>query len=430
MSTPDTREMNSRATAARLVYQYRTHHDIPSRRLDTLIRDRAFVTEMVLGVVRNQHALEWIVDQLADRKPSDALMPVLLVGLYQLIYLDHVEPYAAVHETVEAAKILCGDNKGGFVNAILRRALREHDALLAGLAKQSVDVRYSHPLETVQRWARQFGMANAERLCAWNNMRPELIIRVRGGTDVETLLHELHSAGVSATAHARPGFIVLGAFAHVEELPGYSHGWFTVQDPATMMAIDLLDPQPGERILDACAAPGGKAIATADRMQGRGTLVAADLNPLRLKRLQENLKRCGCGFVQARTIDAATMLPDGFDHSLFDAILLDVPCSNTGVIRRRPEARRRLTAHHLDQLVMLQARIIEQACTLLAPGGRIVYSTCSLEPEENEQQVAAILEKQPGLHLVRSVRSFPPDDQIDGAYAAELRVEQPPVQNK
>lgn len=423
MSTTDTREMNSRATAARLVYQYRTHHDIPSRRLDTLTRDRAFVTEMVLGVVRNQHALEWMIDQLADRKPSDTLIPVLLVGLYQLIYLDHVEPFAAVHETVEAAKIMCGDNKGGFVNAVLRRALREHDTLLAQLARQSVDIRYSHPPETVARWARQFGVKNAERLCEWNNTRPELTIRVRGNTDVETLLHDLHSAGVSATAHPRSDFITLGSFAHIEELPGYDHGWFTVQDPSTMIAIDLLNPQPGERILDACAAPGGKAIATADRMQGSGTLVAADLNPLRLKRLEDNLKRCGCHFVQPRTIDAATMLPDGFDHSLFDAILLDVPCSNTGVIRRRPEARRRLTAQHLDQLVELQSRIIEQACSLLAPGGRIVYSTCSLEPEENEQQVANAMEKKPGLHLVHSARSFPPDDLIDGAYAAELRLD-------
>lgn len=422
MSTTDTRELNSRATAARLVYQYRSHHEIPSRRLETVTRDRAFVTEMVLGVVRNQHALEWVIDRLTDRAPSETLYPVLLVGLYQLLYMDHVEPYAAVHETVEAAKIICGDAKGGFVNAVLRRALREKEALLRDLEKQPIDIRCSHPKETVARWERQFGRKNAERLCEWNNLRPEMIIRVRGSTDVETLLHEFHSAGVPATQHDRPGFIVLGTFTHIADLPGYDHGWFTVQDPATLLAIDLLDPKPGERILDACAAPGGKAIAIADRMNEQGTLVAADLNPLRLKRLQENLKRCACHFVQTRVIDAATMLPEGFDHSLFDAILLDVPCSNTGVIRRRPEARRRLTSHHLDQLVALQASIIEQACSLLAPGGRIVYSTCSLEPEENEQQIATLLEKRPDLHLVRSARSFPPDDQIDGAYAAELRM--------
>jgi 16S rRNA (cytosine967-C5)-methyltransferase len=412
--------MNSRAMAARILHQNRKHTDIPSRHLETLSRDRAFVTEMVLGVIRHQQTLEWFIARLAARKPAENLMAVLSVGLYQLFFLDHIEPFAAVHETVEAAKDLCGPKSSGFVNAVLRRALREKEALFEKLGKQPVSVRYSHPEELVQRWTRRFGAAATEALCAWNNQRPELILRVRGDKPRDILLHELRSAGIAAHGHEHAEFIVLGAFSHVEALPGFEQGRFTVQDPATMLAVDLLAPASGERILDACAAPGGKVIAIADRMRSAGTLVAADLNPLRMTRLQHNLKRCGCNFVQMRVIDATTMHLDGFENQPFDGILLDVPCSNTGVIRRRPEARRRITSSSLRQLIDLQRRILDQALPLLAPGGRLVYSTCSLENEENEGQIEAALARHPQIKLVQTQHHFPPRDHMDGAFAARL----------
>ncbi len=415
------RHLNSRQVAAQLLYQGRHPSDFPSRLLETVQRDRAFVTEIVLGVIRNQRALDWMVSRLASRPPAAVLQSVLHVGLYQLLYLDHVEPYAAVHETVEAAKAMSGQKGGGFVNAILRRALRERTALLDGLAKQPLDVRLSHPKELVDRWIARYGRKRTEQLCEWNNQRPDLVLRVRDTTSVEALLHELHSAGVPAQLHvARSDFIVLGACAYVDDLPGYAQGRFVVQDPATMVAVDMLAAQPGQRIFDACAAPGGKVIAIADQMEQQGYLIAADLNPLRLARLKENLKRCGCTFVKTDTLDATELKPHDEAVAGFDGILLDVPCSNTGVIRRRPEARRRINPKTLKQLVTLQEEILDRAWPLLAAGGRMVYSTCSLEPEENEGQIEAFLSRHPEAICLDQIQLFPPNSGTDGSYAACL----------
>ena len=414
-------DANSRTTAARLIYLHRQHGGIPSRRLEGLTRDRAFVTELVLGVIRNERALEWIIAQLATKAPSDKLVPVLMVGLYQLLFLDHVEPYAAIHETVESSKTLCGESKSGFVNAILRRALREATELRARLQKQSVAIRYSHPDQLVDRWTKEFGAKDAAALCEWNNERPTITLRTRSATQVDVLVHDLQAAGIPAKASAYAGFIDLGSFTRITELPGYNEGTFTVQDPATLLAVDLLAPASDESILDVCAAPGGKAIAIADLLGLSGKLIAADINPKRLERLKDNLARCRCEHVEVRCLDATTFQPDDFGDMRFDAILLDVPCSNTGVIRRRPEARRQLTRAQLQQLLELQATLIDRSVPLLAKGGRIVYSTCSLEMEENEHQMAQAMERHPGLKLIKEDRRFPPRDQCDGAYAAVLK---------
>ncbi len=393
---------------------------MPTRQLDEVLDHRAFVKEMVLGVVRHQDSLEWVIRKTAKRKPSDELMPVLLVGLYQLLILDHVEPYAAVHETVEAAKTLCGRDKAGFVNAMLRGALRSKDELLKQLKKQPPHVRYSHPRDLVQRWTRRYGRREARALCEWNNQRPDLLVRVRPVISVEGFLTALTSAGIQAAPVAQENFLMFPPGTHIEDCPGFAEGWFTVQDPATLTAVDLLDPQPGERILDTCAAPGGKTVAIADRMMKQGALIASDINAQRMHRLTENLKRCGLNEVRTHILNALELTAESFDEAPFDGILLDVPCSNTGVIRRRPEARRRVTKEHLAQLQTLQTRILDSAAGLVRPGGCMVYSTCSLEPEENEEQVAAWLERHPDFQLTDEARTFPPHDHMDGVYAARL----------
>ncbi len=411
---------NSRKIAARLLYQWLQHGHMPARQLEKETEHRAFVTEMVLGVVRHQQALKWILQQLAPRTPPDDLTPVLLVGLYQLLVLDHVEPYAAVHETVEATKILCDLKKAGFVNAVLRRALREKESLLAKLEMQPTHIRHSHPREMVTRWIRQFGAETTQQLCAWNNERPELIVRIRLSISPEGFVNALKDAGLQAAPHQQDGFFILPPGLHIQDCPGYAEGWFMVQDPATRLAVDLLDPQPGERILDACAAPGGKTVAVADRMNHVGTLVACDINPQRMRKLESNLHRCNLKWVRPSVINILNATLDLFDNAPFDAVLLDVPCSNTGVIRRRPDARCRLTKKHLTQLLNLQREILTNASTLLRPGGRLVYSSCSLEHEENDGQIAAWLADHPAFRLDTEIRSFPPRDRMDGAYAARL----------
>ena len=382
--------------------------------------NRAFIMEMVLGIVRRRNSLEWIIRSLANHPPEGEVSALLCVGLYQLLFMDTVEAYAAVNETVAAAHRMTAARPAGFVNAILREAQREKDRLLAGLAQQPLDIQYDHPADLMDRWRSAFGEADLLRLCTWNNTRPELIVRVRPMIPPEACLAAFLEANIDARAHAQPGFLVVPTGGRVEQLPGYAEGWFAVQDPATQCAVDLLDPKPGERILDACAAPGGKTIMISDRMEQRGALVAVDHRDVRLDTLRENLKRCGCGWVQVRPLDLTRATPTRFHGGLFDAVLLDTPCSNTGVIRRHPDVRWRITREHLDQLTALQARLLNQAARLVRPGGRLVYSTCSLEHEENGAQIEAFLRANREFRLKEEQRRFPPVDEMDGAFAARL----------
>jgi 16S rRNA (cytosine967-C5)-methyltransferase len=214
---------------------------------------------------------------------------------------------------------------------------------------------------------------------------------------------------------------VLAHGSRVPDLPGFTEGWFSVQDPSTAVAPALLDPGPGQRVLDACAAPGGKTFVLAERMRGRGTLWAADVSPGRLRRLEENLKRMGLEWVQVRRADAASpLLGRMCGGEGFDRILLDVPCSTTGVLRRRPDARWRFSPERLNQLTRIQQAMLNNAATLLRPGGRLVYSTCSLEPEEGTELVRAWLRGRPEFRLLEERSLFPPDTQTDGVYAAAL----------
>jgi 16S rRNA (cytosine967-C5)-methyltransferase len=348
----------------------------------------------VLGVVRWRRALECLLQQLARTQPRAEVESCIYVGLYQLYYLDDVQEYAAVHETVEAAKHEAGAKAGGFVNALLRRAQREKETLRAKLARQPAAVRWSHPDLLFERWQKNLGAENAARLCEWNNTRSETRMRVRPGREFQTVPRG----------------------QRVGDIEGFAEGAYVVQDPATMIAVDLLDVHPGQRVLDACAAPGGKTIALCDALQGGGELVAMDVHEDRLAVLRENLARAKCNDVRVEKGDAAHVEIPG----TFDRILLDVPCSNTGVIRRRPDARWRFSVARLTALTSMQRALLDNASRALKPGGKIVYSTCSMEPEENEQLVDAWLKGHPEFVRVSERKSFPPDSGIDGAYAAAL----------
>jgi 16S rRNA (cytosine967-C5)-methyltransferase len=435
MTRPD---RNARAVAAELVGRWLRTGDFPDRLLADVGADRAFVMEVVYGVVRWRRALDWMIARFVRRDPGDALLPYLWVGLYQVVLMNRVVGYAAVHETVEAAKQHAAAEGGragaqaGFINAVLRRAHRERDALRRALSRQPVGIRLSHPEILVDRWLGRFGVPDTVKLCRWNNARANVTLRVRTGhPDPAAFCRTLADEGIAAAPHRFDPrrFVTLrrsaaGSVPPVTALPGFLEGWFVVQDPSTACAVDVLDPQPGERVLDACAAPGGKTDAIAGRMQGRGELVAFEVHRDRLDRLAENLERLGWStFVQARQADAT--LPADWRRAAgqapFDRILLDVPCTNTGVLRRRADARWRFSEERLAALTALQRRLLDTAAMFLKPGGRLVYSTCSLEPEENTQQLSAWLEANPAFEHEEQVALFPPASRTDGAFAAALR---------
>jgi 16S rRNA (cytosine967-C5)-methyltransferase len=408
-----------RTVAARVLSRWLLTGDFPDRLIPPDTPQRNLIQEMVFGTVRWCRLLEWILSGMVKREPDPETKAYLLTGLYQLFRMDNIPPHAALNETVEAAKADLEQARIRFVNGVLRNALRQRDQITTRLDAQPVGIRLSHPDHLIKRWQQQYGDTTTTALCEWNNQRPEVTIRLRGN---HPAIHAALREQLRAHPHATD-FLCVPTGHAVNDLPGFSEGAFYVQDPATQMAITLLDPKPGMRVLDACAAPGGKAFACADRMQNQGRIIAMDLHHDRMQRLQENADRMQCACLdvvqgdatRANTLDAVTR------HAPFDRILLDVPCSNTGVLNRRPDARWRFSKERLEALLSLQARILDATAPLLSQDGLIVYSTCSLEDEENLRQVHTWLAANPAFRLDAQRMSLPPESGMDGAFAATIR---------
>ncbi len=413
---------SSRQLAAQVVARWMASGEFPNRLIPDGAPERALVMELVYGVVRWKRLLEWVAAARVHHMPEPGLRALLLVGLYQLLVLTEIEPYAAVNETVEAAKRAHGQAAADFVNALLRSVLRDREAVRRALKQQPLGIRESHPEVLVERWSRVFGADAARRLCAWNNTRPDVVIHVNSlKISRQDYLALLREKGIELADRQRgaSGCLAMPRGVRVESLPGYEQGFFLVADPSVLGAVAQLDPRPGERVLDACAAPGGKTFLIAEAMRGQGQLVAMDLHRDRIARLRENLRRLGCDqfvtVVQANAMNVTDEL-----GAPFDRILLDAPCTNTGVLRRRPDARWRFSEARLTKMVRAQGALLERLAGLLKPGGRLVYSTCSLEPEEDEGRVAAFLKGRPEFKRVSERKLFPPKARADGAYVAAL----------
>jgi 16S rRNA (cytosine967-C5)-methyltransferase len=367
--------------------------------------NRSFVTETFYGVIRNRSYLDFIIQRF---RPTGLDMPtrqVLRLGVYQL-YKMRIPDHAAVYETVNIA----GPART-LVNAVLRKTIAEKEHILQQLRDAPAHIRYSHPEFLWQKWESRHGGRLAEELCAWNNEPAKIYVRAnRLRVTPGELIESFPGARV---VDVHPDCL------EVDRLPlsWISSGVAYVQDPSTLLACDLLDPKPGEVVLDACAAPGGKTGYMAQNMQNQGSLVACDYDKLRLARLEQNLTRLG---VSNSTIVLLDWLQQtsAFKPETFDAILVDAPCTNTGVIRRRTDVRWRLTPQDFPRMQHLQGRIVKATVQFLKSGGRLVYSTCSIEPEENESVVAYIDKEVPELSFVETKSSMPIHDHLDGAFAA------------
>ncbi len=419
------KKKNSRLVAAEILTQWFVDRHFPDRELAKVEHDNAFVMEVVNGVVRNRNVLQWLEQGMVPKEPEPFFKAVLYVGLYQLLFMDNVEEYAAISETVEAAKGRPGGpGNAKMINAVLRRAQRESEDIFRELKRQPDNIRLSHPDFLLERWRRQFGEIEARKLAEWNNHPPQTILRVEQAViSAPEFEAKLAEAGIELEPHPfseREKFYTLPRGLAVRQLPGYAEGWFTVQDPATSIAIDLLRPFPGESVLDACAAPGGKTAMMASRMKGEGELVAMDLHDDRMAVLKENMGRLGLDWVELVQGDARDPQKALGDRK-FDAILLDVPCLNTGVLRRRIDARWRVNTNRLKAITEIQYELLSACAELLKENGRIVYSTCSLEPEENEDLIARWVREHPGFSKAKARKTFPPKTGTDGAFAAVIR---------
>jgi 16S rRNA (cytosine967-C5)-methyltransferase len=411
--------------------------------------DRALCLEIVYGVVRWQAALDWLIARKTNgREQKPALQNLLRLGLYQIFWLDRIPDHAAVHETVELAKHNGFGAQAGFVNAILRGYLREAgetEKLLAGLKTTQPAIGWSHPDWLVARWQKRWDAERTAQLMKWNNTPPKTFARVNTlKTDAGKLLEKWRDENVEYDFVRRDWLeenLVFELKSHppLARLESFRQGWFYIQDPGTLLAVCKLGPQPGETILDFCAAPGGKTTFIAQLMRNEGRICAQDISEERLKLIRENCERLGVTCVEPVSPSAFNFLPGqlvvskqredgsgattGQPSTSFDRVLVDAPCSNTGVMRRRVDLRWRIQPAEIERLRTAQLDLLKRAVTQVKPGGVLVYSTCSLEPEENQEVVKEFLSGRQNFKLEYERELLPFADNVDGAYVAQLKKE-------
>ena len=416
---------------------------------ELIAADRAFVTELVYGTVKYKLKLDWVIGQLvkkADRLETKARI-LLRLGLYQLLFLERVPPSAATNETVKLAKKFSHAGVAGLINGVLRAYLRAPQQVRWPDPEEDpatyLATMYSHPRWITARWLERYGWENTVSLCEFNNRPAELWIRANTlRCSAEELAARLEEEGCVADKSSRlPEGLLLKSAPAISRLSSFREGLFTVQDESSMLAAHALKPSPGQQVLDVCAGPGGKTTHLAELMKDRGLITACDVHEHRLRLIEENAARLGITIIRTILQDAARLGPE--HHERYDLILVDAPCSGLGVLRRRPDARWRKEEKDVKALAALQKDILENALRALKPGGRLIYSTCTTEPEENDGVVEAVKAVHPEIesfdltttHLPYLPRSeaearewrqgrrqyLPFIDRMEGFYIAGLR---------
>jgi 16S rRNA (cytosine967-C5)-methyltransferase len=444
----------ARSLALQVLFETRRGDTFVQEILDQQLRlsalsptDRRLATQLAYGVLRRRGTLDALLRPLITRQPHEVeawLWDALRIGAFQLALLTHIPAHAALNETVELAAQFGRPRGRGFLNGVLRKlAALVTDERLPGPAADALALEHGEfrrlarpvlpnpatsrveyltaafalPRWLVERWLGRHSWEECLRLGFWFAGPAPLWLRCNPlRADRASLLAALEQAGVRAEPGEHPQAVRLAGHVAIRDLPGFEQGWFSVQDESAMRVASALAPQPRSRVLDLCAAPGGKTTHLAELMSNQGQIVACDVDDKRLATVNELCRRLGVSIVET------VRLKEGAEPPLgpFDAVLVDVPCSNTGVLGRRPEVRWRLRPDEFRHLVPLQTRLLLQAGERVRPGGVIVYSTCSVEPEENRQVVANVLRAMPDLRREAEEEQVP-GQPADGGYWARLR---------
>jgi 16S rRNA (cytosine967-C5)-methyltransferase len=388
--------------------------------------DRALCHELVLGVLRWQLHLDQIVEHCSPRRVEslDAAVRIALrLGLYQLRFLSRIPASAAVNESVSLVRTAHLSSATAFVNAVLRRAIREADYDPASATSDPLEriaLQTSHPVWLIDRWARSFGIGETEDFAKANNAVPPTAFRVvTTRVDQSDVLTKLSSAGatVEASQIAQGAWRVSGATSVIRELS--AAGRIYLQDEASQLVAETLDVKPGERALDLCAAPGGKTTLIADFAGDRANVIAADRSASRMATVVGTSTLQQLKSITPLLLDATDTLP--FEREVFDKVLVDAPCSGTGTLRRNPEIRWRLSESDMQMLASQEKQILRNAADMVKPGGRLVYSTCSVEREENEEVIQDFLARDDRFELVSIVRTWPHREGCDGFFIASIK---------
>lgn len=415
--------------------------DIELKGSELKTNDKALLYEIVHGVIRYLGRIDWILTGFYKGQFSKSIPNVknsMRVALYQILFLDKVPDYAAVNEAVEFVKKLQGDKSANLTNAVLRNIIRNKKGIRYPKRNDNLtgylSAYYSHPSWMVKRWLSRYGEEFTENLLKANNNRPTISLRTNGlvsSSDEVARLFKKNEISYTKGKYL-PNFIKLKSMSNISDWEFFTKGYFSVQDESTGFSCYLLDPKPNERVLDLFAAPGGKTSLLADLMKNKGEIVAIDKYESRLNLLNKNLNRLS--ITNVKTIEADAL--EFEDDEKFDKILLDVPCSGLGTITKKPDIKWRRDISDIRKLAELQPRLLEKGASLLKPGGELVFSTCTIEPEENFDVIKAFLEKHKEFELINAtnffekilvgengcVQTYPNIHGVDGAFAAKLKL--------
>ena len=394
------------------IYRRGAYTDIALDRVlaqsDLQSNDRSLVCELVYGIVRRKRSLDTLIDQLARKKATQqprALRIILHLGLYQLRYVDRIPDSAAVNTSVELAKENGLNKLSGVVNGLLRQYIRlassgEDPLKFPQNPLKSLGIKYSFPDWILEIWRENLDLEVIEQLCQWFNKPPTIDLRVNILiTSIEAVEAALTQIGVavSRAPHLPQTLRIVGGAGSIPKLPGFNEGWWTVQDSSAQLVSYLLDPQPGETIIDACAAPGGKTTHIAEIMGDKGTIWAVDRAAKRLAKVEANARRLQLKSIQILPADSTSL--SKFNNKA-DRVLIDAPCSGLGTLHRHPDIRWQQKQKKINELVILQKQLLDCCAAWVKPGGILVYATCTLNPRENERVIRAFLDYNPHWRIV------------------------------
>lgn len=379
--------------------------------------EQSFATQLIYGTL--QHArycrYQWI--DLAKSSPKDEVAILLDMSMFQLCFVVRLPDYAVVNEMVELAKKVHGKKVGAFVNAILHSALRRGKRELPDDAMEALAIQTSHPTWLIRMWKAQYGVDVCEKIAFSNMETRRMCVRYNC---MKTTAEELMKQDCAFTkGEACPSSLYYEEAKNFIASSYYQEGLASIQDEASQMVAFCVDPKPNERILDVCAAPGTKTCHMAELMHDQGQIVCGDIHEHRVELIKQGAKRLGLTCLDARVMDA-TILPD-LEEESFDRVLCDVPCSGYGVLSRKSDIKYHMQSEDMDGIIPIQKAILEKACTMVKPGGILVYSTCTLNKKENEKQVEAFLKKHEEYCLVKQETIFPFQYGSDGFYMAKLQ---------
>ncbi|MBZ0181675.1 MAG: 16S rRNA (cytosine(967)-C(5))-methyltransferase RsmB [Melioribacteraceae bacterium] len=412
--------------------------DIELKNSELSGQDKALLFEIVHGVIRWLGRIDWILNGFYKGQFSKCIPNVknaMRVALYQILFLDKVPDYAAVNEAVEFVKKLQGQKPADLTNGVLRNIIRSKEGIRYPNPDEDINnyfsAYYSHPSWIVKRWISRYGNDFTEQLLIANNDKPKLMLRVNNlktdYNEFENLIKKVnlkYSKGKYA-----PDFVRLHNLVNITDWEYFIKGYFSVQDESTALPVYLLDVKPGMKVLDLCAAPGGKTGLLADRMKNEGEIVALDKYESRIKILKKNLERLGVQNVRTEVTDALEFNEEGFDR-----VLIDAPCSGLGTLTKKPDIKWKRDIGDFRKITPIQSSLLNKGAELLKPNGFLVYSTCTIEPEENYEIIKQFLFEHPDFELVSGhgifdddildsngcVQTFPNIHGTDGAFAAKL----------